>query len=237
MPGFVFHAGLKTRAAHCRMTSTSARQQFLDRIDGPAFPCVGAKSAAAHAGIEFFEGGDLRGSGCDEALLAQLQVFAARTREEELFISFVALFPGTPRLDEAGFEAALWQRLQALHRLDRRNFLWDPSVSPDPDSPDFSLSLGGRAFYIIGLHPGAHRRARRFPFAAMVFNLHSQFETLREDGRYDKLRAAITQRDIDYSGSRNPMLQLHGEASEARQYAGRIVGAEWRCPFLAQSAD
>jgi FPC/CPF motif-containing protein YcgG len=99
------------------------------------------------------------------------------------------------------------------------------------------MSLGGRAFYVIGLHPGASRRARRFPCTALVFNLHSQFEMLRGDGRYDRLRAAITGRDIEYSGSLNPMLKPHGEASEARQYSGRVVGADWRCPFSARRPD
>ena len=66
-----------------------------------------------------------------------------------------------------------------------------------------------------------------------MFNLHSQFEALRDDGRYDKLRAAITDRDVRYSGSRNPMLATHGESSEARQYSGRRVEADWRCPFAA----
>ena len=216
---------------------TSPRTKFLDRIGRAAFPCVGAKSALAHEGIEFYEGGDLRSEDDDVPLLAKLQDFAASAQPDALFVSFVALFPDTPRLDEAAFEAALWQRLQALHGLDRRDYGWDPSVSSDPASPDFSLSLGGRAFYIVGLHPGASRRARRFGCAALVFNLHSQFETLREDGRYDKMRDAITERDIAYSGSRNPMLKPHGEASEARQYAGRVVGAEWRCPFLAHRAD
>ena len=213
------------------------RQRFLDRIARPSFPCVGAKSAAAQQGIEFFEAGDLRCPRDDAALLAALQRFAGAAAPDALFLSFVAAFPATPKLDEAGFEAALWQRLQALHEADAARFAWDPSVSRDPASPDFSMSLGGRAFYVIGLHPGASRRARRFPFAAMVFNLHSQFETLRGDGRYDKLRAAITERDIAYSGSRNPMMQVHGEASEARQYSGRIVGAEWRCPFSARQPD
>jgi FPC/CPF motif-containing protein YcgG len=99
------------------------------------------------------------------------------------------------------------------------------------------MSLGGRAFYVIGLHPGARRRARRFRASAMVFNLHSQFETLREDGRYDRLRAAITERDIAYSGSPNPMMAIHGAASEARQYSGRVVDAAWRCPFSARRPD
>lgn len=209
-------------------------QRFLDRIATPTFPCVGAKSAAANEDIEFFEAGDLRCPEADAALLARLQSFALDAPPDALFVSLVALFPDTPRLGEADFEAALWRRLQALHEGDARDFGWDPSVSADPGSPKFSMSLGGRAYYVIGLHPGSSRKARRFHCAALVFNLHSQFETLREDGRYDKLRAAITRRDLAFSGSRNPMLAIHGEASEARQYSGRQVGAEWRCPFSAR---
>ena len=212
----------------------NARAKFLDRIGRQAFPCVGAKSALAHEGIEFFEGGDLRDGSGDRELLVHLQQFAEDARPDALFVSFVALFPRTPRLEEVAFEHALWERLQSLHGLDAKAFGWDASVSSDPRSPQFSMSLGGRAFYVIGVHPGASRKARRFGCAALVFNLHSQFETLREDGRYDKMRAAINERDVAFSGSANPMLAEHGEASEARQYSGREVGAQWRCPFSAQ---
>lgn len=208
-------------------------RRFIDRIDGKAFPCVGAKSASAKDGIEFFEGGDLRDADADERLLRGLQAFAVGAGDDPLFLSFVALFPKTPKLVEVEFERALWQRLQALHELDARDYDWDASVSDQPASPQFSMSLGGRAFYVIGLHPGSNRRARRFHCAALVFNRHSQFESLREDGRYDKLRGYIIERDAAFSGSRNPMLAVHGEASEARQYSGRQVGAEWQCPFSA----
>ena len=220
-----------------RTSSPGAPQRFLDRVSRSGFPCVGAKSAASHEGIEFFEAGDLREGRADAELLSKLQDFVARTPADALFVSFVAIFADTPKLDEAAFESALWQRLQALQALDAREHAWDPTVSADPASPEFSMSFGGRAFYIVGLHPGAHRRARRFPCAALVFNLHSQFETLREDGRYEKMRAAITQRDVVYSGSRNPMMTVHGESSEARQYSGRVVGADWRCPFAAHGRD
>jgi FPC/CPF motif-containing protein YcgG len=211
--------------------ASSHSQRFLDRVARPDFPCVGAKSAAAQEGIEFFEAGDLRCPREDAALLARLQLFAARAPDDTLFVSFVAIFPDTPKLSEEEFETALWQRLQALHELDAADHAWDASVSDDPQSPQFSLSLGGRGFYVIGLHPGASRPARRFHCAALVFNLHSQFETLRADGRYDKLRAAIIERDIAYSGSRNPMLAQHGSISAARQYSGRAVEAGWRCPY------
>ena len=38
-------------------------------------------------------------------------------------------------------------------------------------------------------------------------------------------------RDEALAGSRNPMLARHGEASEARQYSGRVVDDAWQCPF------
>ncbi|MDB6164308.1 MAG: hypothetical protein JWL98_1740 [Xanthomonadaceae bacterium] len=212
--------------------SESASTVFRARITEASFPCVGAKSALAQDGVSFDACGDLLEAHDDIALVASLQAFALDAADDDVFLSKVVLFPATPQLDELAFEQALWTRLQALHRLDAVRFAWDPSVSSDPDSPRFSLSIGVRGFYVVGLHPGASRAARRFPFAALVFNLHSQFEALRADGRYAKLRDVITQRDIAYSGSRNPMLAMYGEQSEARQYSGRRVGADWRCPFV-----
>ena len=70
----------------------------------------------------------------------------------------------------------------------------------------------------------------------MVFNLHDQFEQLREQGRYEKLRAAILDRDVAVAGTINPMLTRHGELSEARQYSGRAVGNDWQCPFSGRAA-
>ena len=208
-------------------------QQFQSRLQDPSFPCVGAKAALAAGHLGFLVAGNLCTADGDSALVERLQDFAATTESDALFTSQLALYPDTPLLNEVQFERALWQRLQAMHELDASLHAWDPSVSKDPQSPEFSLSIGGRGFYIVGLHPGASRPARRFHCAALVFNLHSQFETLRSDGRYGKLRAAITGRDIAYSGSRNPMLATHGDASEARQYSGRRVDDSWRCPFSA----
>lgn len=207
------------------------RARFVERIADPAFPCVGAKSALAQDQLHFVRAGDLRHGDDDARLLDQIAAFASGTGADAMFTSLVLLFERTPRLDEAAFEQALWQRLQSLHALDQPQHGWDPSVGSNPDQADFSMSLGGRAFYVVGLHPDASREARRFSCATLVLNLHSQFEALRADGRYARLRDAIAERDIAYSGSRNPMLAVHGVISEARQYSGRAVDQDWRCPF------
>lgn len=203
---------------------------FIERDD---YPCVGAKAAQSRHAIEYNVAGDIESSADDITITKTLQEFAVRAPAHALFSTCVVGFVKSRKMSELDFEKALWQRLQALHNLDRVKFGWDPLVSDDPQSPDFSVSVGGKGFYVIGVHPDASRMARRFEFAALVFNLHSQFEQLRADGRYSLLSASIVRRDIALSGTRNPMLARHGESSEARQYSGRQTRADWRCPFHA----
>ena len=56
-------------------------------------------------------------------------------------------------------------------------------------------------------------------------------EVVRAEGRFEKLRETITERDVSWTGSSNPMLTTHGERSEASQYSGRAVPVEWNCPL------
>ena len=70
-----------------------------------------------------------------------------------------------------------------------------------------------------------------------MFNLHAQFERMRDDGRYQRMRDTIRRRDTDLQGYLNPMVSDHGETSEARQYAGRAVPADWTPPFEPRDPD
>ena len=203
-------------------------------VEAAAFPCLGAKAAQSRGQLDTLRARSLLDGTHDTAIVRRLQA-VPDAGDEAIFRSLAVLFPATPPLGEAAFEAALWRRLAALHAIDRREHGWDPRVSDDPASPEFSMSFGGKAFYVVGLHPGASRPARRFDCPVLVFNLHSQFERLRVDGRYEKLRQAIVQRDIAYAGAANPMLAVHGESSEARQYSGRRVDEDWVCPFHASN--
>jgi FPC/CPF motif-containing protein YcgG len=153
-------------------------------------------------------------------------------REPRPFRSFAVLFEGPTALSEVEFEHHLWARLQSLSDKDAWLGLpYDTRVHEDPEDKRFSLSFGGEAFFVVGLHPNASRKARRFEVPALVFNLHHQFEQLRAEGRYDSMRDRIRKRDMRYSGSINPMVANHGHSSEARQYSGRAVDEAWACPF------
>lgn len=209
---------------------------FLDWIRGDTYPCVGAKSALARGSIETHEFGPLGERANDRSMLAGLSRFVARIEstacDDDIVHSHVAIFRGPYTMNELGFESAMWSQLWRVHKLDGlAGNLPAKDVSSDADSPHFSLSLAGHPFFVIGLHPHASRLARRFSHPVLVFNSHRQFEKLREDGRFEKMQVATRARDIELQGCVNPNLANFGEASEARQYSGREVEADWRCPF------
>jgi FPC/CPF motif-containing protein YcgG len=211
--------------------------RFKAFVKDPSFPCVGAKSALGRGQMRIVVGRDMRSAWDDLRIYPNLLDLArGYARDPALFQSLVVLFEIDPELDEPAFETVLWERIQSL--TDKDEWLGqdpDPRVSADPGDPHFSLSFGGEAFFIVGLHPRASRPARRFERPALVFNLHDQFEQLRASGLYEKMRATIIDRDVALAGSPNPMLASHGAISEARQYSGRVVEAGWTCPFSGRN--
>lgn len=209
--------------------------RFHTFIEARRFACVGAKSAHARQRMGIIVAGGLSDGDDDRLIHSALLDFArACRRDGQPFESLVVIFDDRVDRSELAFEAAMWARLQALSDLDAASAQpYDPRVSPDPCAPDFSLSFGAEAFFVVGLHSRASRPARRFEAPAIAFNPHHQFQTLREQGRYEPLRERIIARDIVLAGSANPMLARHGERSSARQYSGRAVPDTWVCPFQA----
>jgi len=213
--------------------SREIAERFRLHVQHAEFPCVGAKSALARDMLEIVVCHDMRSAWDDLRIHGLLMDWAQRYANDPTGLrSLAVVFQHPVKICEAAFEHLLWQRLQSF--ADKDNWLgqsYDPRVSPDPSDPHFSLSFGGEAYFVVGLHPAASRPARRFSYPAMIFNLHDQFEQLREAGRYERMREAILERDLGLAGSLNPMLARHGASSEARQYSGRKVDDEWTCPF------
>lgn len=209
-----------------------AENAFVARVREGTFPCVGAKSALANDRIRFVHARDLGSGWNDLQIHDALLEWAWGDFGPHEFRSLAVIFAQPLHLNEREFELAMWERLQSLADKDAwRGQRLDPTVGADPSKPDFSLSFGGQAFFVVGLHPNASRPARRFANPILVFNLHAQFEWLRAEGRYERMREAILERDRKLAGDINPMLARHGEASEARQYSGRAVDEDWKCPF------
>jgi FPC/CPF motif-containing protein YcgG len=219
-------------------TRIAGEEELRARIAEADFPCVGAKSALARGTLKTLVCHSLASGWDDVRIHRELMEWAEAYKCDPTGLrSLAVVFAGPLDLNESAFEELMWERIQSFadkdHWLGQR---YDHRVSPDPSDSHFSLSFGGEAFFVVGLHPNASRPARRFPRPTLVFNLHAQFEQLREEGRYERMREKILERDEQLAGSINPMLARHGEASEARQYSGRAVDGDWSCPFRDKRA-
>lgn len=213
-------------------------EEYFNFINNKEFPCVAAKTAFTWRQLNCLVVDHLACPKDDAEILEFLYQFVDNYRaSEKLYHSAAIIFRGPTAPDEVLFEELFWQRLQALSNLDARRYSYDPRVMADPNSPEFSFSLKKEAFFVVGLHPGSSRRARQFQYPTLVLNAHQQFEQIRLNGSFTKLRDTIRGRDVTYSGSVNPMLQNFGAASEAHQYTGKTHDAAWQCPFRSLHAD
>ncbi|MGG5260183.1 guanitoxin biosynthesis heme-dependent pre-guanitoxin N-hydroxylase GntA [Phycicoccus avicenniae] len=204
----------------------------------PEYPCLGARSVFRRSAVTSVVLDDLTDTtpgGSLDVLGDRLRAFAASADPTGDLVSFVACFRGPAPAGERAFETHLWAALRHLHEHD--DSPWPGSVADDPVDPHFAFSVGGTPFFVVGLHPDASRIARRAPVPTLVFNLHEQFERMRADGRYARMRDTIRRRDTDLQGSINPMVADHGLSSEALQYSGRQVPAGWTPPFHPRTLD
>jgi uncharacterized protein len=207
----------------------SAYHSFIANRD---FACIAAKASLYKNKIRSLVVPHMACPAHDEEILRFLYQFVDDyRRSRDLFYSATIIFEGPCNINENTFDEMFWQRLQSLANLDAKHYDYDNRVSSDPASAHFSFSLKGEAFFIIGLHGASSRRTRRFPYPAMVFNPHEQFEILRERNRYEPMKKVVRHRDIRYSGSINPMLDDFGFSSEVYQYSGRQYNDDWKCPF------
>ncbi|HTY31686.1 guanitoxin biosynthesis heme-dependent pre-guanitoxin N-hydroxylase GntA [Mycobacterium sp.] len=203
---------------------------------GEGYPCVGARSAFNRRLYRFGLYPELGAGTVARALCHDLYEFAYEMGSlETVFVTFIAVFSRPKAMSEVEFERLMWVQLQTMHDIDGKYFPWDPEVSCDPENERFSFSIGARAYFVVGMHHLASRKARQFPYATLVFNLHEQFERMRERGKFEMFRDMIRARDVAFSGSINPVLTNFGSSSEARQYSGRAVEDDWRCPFAPSS--
>lgn len=193
-------------------------------------PCIMANTVFSMDDYELKLYEDFGSKKTAAQMVADLENYIANYNfSDNKFKSFIAVFPDAEVVSEIEFENLLWRQLQFIHEKDRKP--WDHRVSNDPENNNFSFSIAGRAFYVIGMHPKSSRMARQTPYPTLVFNLHWQFEKLREMGAYHKVRDKIRNRDEALQGHINPVLEDFGERSEARQYSGRNVKESWKCPF------
>ena len=199
-----------------------------EMVAHPEYPCLGARSVFRRDAATLVVLDDLADTspgGTLDTLGGALAQYADEVDPEGDLVSFVACFREPVPLDEGEFEALLWGALQHLH--DHDDAPWAEGVAADPDNPHFAFSVAGTAFFVVGLHPNASRVARRAPVPTLVFNLHEQFERMRSDGRYQRMRDTIRRRDTELQGflepdGQRPRRHLGGAAVRRSRRAGRL---------------
>jgi uncharacterized protein len=212
----------------------SIYQDITDKIKEIEYPCVGAKAAFNSNQIRLGVYSKMATETTTQALGHDLKQYIAETvAANSEYMTMIAVFEYEEALTEIEFEKKLWEQLQYLHNSDNSRQPWSPDVSSNPGDTNFSFSYNGTAFFVVGLHPNASRKARRIGYTALAFNLHQQFEQLREKGVYENMKKVIRERDEAYDGTINPMLSDFGDGLEAPQYSGRKVDENWKCPFSA----
>ena len=222
------------------------RSQLVERVENELralikdkkHPCIIARSAirsnSCRFGVYSRLGSEKATAGLSHDLV---QFLNERPHIQHPYTSFMAVFEQPVSVDEKSFEELLWKQLHLLHKASATYYAWDSSTSSDPMNEKFGFSFGGKAFYVVGMHPNSSRKARQFAYPMLVFNLHEQFEAMRTKGNYEKVKTVIRRNDVRLQGEANPMLDDFGKSSEARQYSGRAVPDSWSCPYLFQQAS
>lgn len=206
-------------------------REFERFVNGAGFSCLAGKGVVHQMGHRVRAYAPLGTRDATIALAADLGAFTAEGPAPTTLRAFVAVFPDRAPRSELAFERRLWAQLQRLHEHEAPNARWDPGVSDDAEDPMFSFSFAECAYFVVGMHAHSSRISRRFRWPALVFNPHFQFGRLRGEGRFRRMQQVIRERELAVQGSLNPNLADFGERSEARQYSGREVEQDWKCPF------
>ncbi len=210
--------------------AASVNTAIADLLNQKDYPCVAAVAALHDAQLRVGLYSGLGSGVSSKKLASDLTRFKAEQTVTKLpYLSFWAVFDGVAPASEKAYEEAMWSELSLLSKSSPEAARWDPKFSSDPADKNFCFCFAGDAYFIVGMHPKSSRRARRFPFPSMIFNLFEQFETLG-DG-YEPMVKTNRQRDRLFQGDVNPMVKRWADRWESIQFSGRENPPDWECPF------
>jgi FPC/CPF motif-containing protein YcgG len=212
------------------------KEQFQQHIMSANFPCLSAKIAFRRNTFSFGFYDILGSKHTTKLLWNHLIDFINRQSSlwanNHMFTTYVACFRTPKDISEVVFESLLWKQLQLLHNEDVQNGMkWDENYSDNPTDLTFEFSIGGRAFFIVGLHPNSSRRARQFITPAIAFNSVDQFTNLRRLYMFNDVRQVTRNADLSHNKSINPNLILNEHNSDAFEYSGKLIESSWTPDF------
>ncbi|ENW9131295.1 guanitoxin biosynthesis heme-dependent pre-guanitoxin N-hydroxylase GntA [Escherichia coli] len=190
---------------------------FNNLIESKLFCCIGARRANTQNNLfykhsKYPKEDILNVYNC-------LEYFSTNNIKGKEFYSAIVFFNEVKLSSEKDFECFLWDILTRLNDIDKNKYNWATGYSKNTNDKHFSFSIAGEAFFIVGLHPMAHRISRRFYIPTLVFNHHAMFEKLKASGNFERYKTAIRKNEMRIQGLLNKHLHDFDDHSEASQYA------------------
>ncbi len=211
---------------------TEILNDLADLLAQKNYPCVAALKSFHSKDYEMGIYDDFGSTSSSLSLASDLMKYAQKYDESKSpFFSFFAVFKNQEPLSDEEFESRLWKELSGLASRSEFPQTWDPYFSSNPADKNFCFSLGGRAFFVVGLHKQSARNSRQFKYPTLVFNLYEQFRQLEKSGQFQPMVELNRKRDVKFQGAPNPVVVANGNDWESIQFSGRENTAEWKCPF------
>lgn len=193
------------------------------------FPCLGGASAIRRGQYRFGWYPRLGSAEAVSSCAEDLTRFVVDFPESAHPVAVhVAVFDGPGGLGEEEFELLLWRQLACMRLADEAGGCAGGPASAElsDELADPGFFFGHRNFFVVGMHSGSSRKARTFPWPALIFNSLSHMGPLQQVGSYVSMQEKIRLRDRRLQGSINPSLS----SPRVAQFSGRAVTSDWKCP-------
>jgi hypothetical protein len=146
---------------------TSATNLLIKKIQAQLQEKLPAGHDSRPTYHRFFMAGSMAESKFDDSIRQFLQVVSDEAKSTpNAHINAVVLFLGPDIITRDVFDQLFVQRMVGLCQLEQSS----TPVDVKSFSTGSVMPIGGKQFYVTGIHPAHRLKALRFPFPALVFD-------------------------------------------------------------------
>lgn len=139
--------------------------------------------------------------------------------EPSNFASFDVAFVGASFASQQEASYELYSLLVNIHTYDEsQGYGWAPGVSNDPHNTNFQMSVGGHAWFLPLLWPGAYAPSRRAPHVYLPWQSNNLFAALKKAGKYEAAQNLVRANETAVHGFVPGLLGQLGENLEILSY-------------------
>ena len=135
------------------------------------YPCERIKTVFSQGKVKLKSYRVLGSIEAAEEITTDLKTYISEfKREYNTLTAFIAVFINQKIEDKDEFDRLLLQQLKFIKQCDQIHDA--PPVNPVPGTDNYCLSIVGKPFHIIGLHPKEERETHQAPYPCLAFIQH-----------------------------------------------------------------